>query len=138
MHNIESHTRIIFGFFCFIGISHYPSRTPTLILQDLARFLQMTPILQDARSGRLSCKNLARSCKIDVEKCSRKKLNFKVLLTQRSFSLMSSDVKGSSLFKTETFISLLPSTKYLKISFQEKLFNDRFNGSTKCESLGKH
>ena len=56
-----------------------PSRTPTLILQDLARFLQMTLILQDlarflqmtlilqdARSGRLSCKNLARSCKIAV------------------------------------------------------------------------
>ena len=67
-------------------LNEYSSRTPklvlqdlarflqmTLILQDLARFLQMTLILQDARSGHLSCKNLARSYKIDVEKCSRKK-----------------------------------------------------------------
>ena len=63
----------------------FPSRTPTLILrdlarflqmtlilQDLARFLQMTLILQDARSGRLSCKKLARSCKIDVENVQKK------------------------------------------------------------------
>ena len=54
------------------------------------KILQMTLILQDARSRRLTCKKLARSCKIDVEKCLRKKWNFEVLLTQRSFSLMSS------------------------------------------------
>ena len=32
----------------------------TFILQDLARYLQITLILQDARSGRLPCKNLTR------------------------------------------------------------------------------
>ena len=50
------------------GGGQRPSRTPRLSLQDLTRFLQMTLILQDARSRRLSCKNPARSCKIGVKK----------------------------------------------------------------------
>ena len=56
---------------------------------------------------RLSGKNLARSCTIDVEKGLRKKCNVKVELTQRSISLMCSDLRSELSVQTETFISLL-------------------------------
>ena len=92
---------------CAPSLMNFPSRTSTLILQDLARFLQrhFSCKMQDPEAY------LARTlilqerwfCKIDVEKGSGKKWNFKVLSTQKSFSLMSSDLRRELFVQNRNF-----------------------------------